>query len=70
MTAAVMVAKLPVLPVSAMVAGIVEGDGGTMGGPSGATLIVQDGSVVTMVFNLMVLLLGSPPPQVLGLVVG
>ena len=65
-----MVAKLPVLPVSAMVAGIVAGDGGTMGGPSGATLIVQDGSVVTMVFNLMVLLLGSPPRQVLGLVVG
>ena len=62
--------KITVLPVSAMVAGIVGGDGETMGGPSGATLIVQDGSVVTMVFNLVVLLLGSPRSQVLGVVVG
>ena len=69
-TAAVIVAKLPVLPVSAMVVGIVDGEGGTVGGPSGATLIVQDGSVVTMVFNLVVLLLGSPRPHVLGVVVG
>ena len=66
MTAAVSVAKLPVLPVSATVAGIF--DGATKGGPSGVSLLVQDGSVVTMVFNLVVLLLGSPRPQVLDLV--
>ena len=53
-----------------MVAGIVGGDGETTGGPSDATLMVQDGSVVTVVFNLVVLLLGSPRPQVLGVVVG
>ena len=39
-----------------------------MGGPSGVALLVQDGSVVTMVFNLVVLLLGSPRLQVLELV--
>ena len=66
MTAALIVAKLPVLPVSAIVAGTVGGDGVTEGGPSGVSLLVQDGSVVIVVFCLVALLLGSPRPQVLG----
>jgi hypothetical protein len=66
MTAAVIVAKLPVLPVSAIVAGIVGQDGVTEGGPSGVSLIVQAGSVLTLVFNLVIILLGSPRHQVLG----
>jgi hypothetical protein len=66
MTAAVIVAKLPVLPVSATVAG--NGEGGTMGGPSGVSVLVQGGSELTVVFNFSDLLLGSPHPQVLGVV--
>ena len=58
MTAALIVAKLPVLPVSAIVAGTVGGDGVTEGGPSGVSLLVQDGSVVIVVFSLVALLLG------------
>jgi hypothetical protein len=61
-----MVAKFPVLPVSATVAGVGKVDDGIEGGPSGASKLVQDGSVVMGVFNLFVLLLlGSPRPQVL-----
>ena len=58
------VAKLAVLPVSAIVTVGFGCDDGTKGGPS-AALLVQDGSVVTLVFNLVVSLLGSPLPQVL-----
>ena len=62
MTAAVIVAKLPVLPVSAIVGG-----GGVMeGGPSGVLRLVQDGSVAIMVLSLVALLLGSPRPQLPG----
>ena len=62
MTAAVIVAKLPVLPVSA----IVGGEGVTEGRPSGVLRLVQDGSVVIVVLSLVVLLLGSPRPQLPG----
>ena len=67
-----MVAKLPVLPVSATVAvtgGVGGASGmasGTKGEPSGVAQRVQDGFVLTVVFDLgMVLVLGSPLPQVL-----
>ena len=66
MTVAVIVAKLPVLPVSATVAGNVGGDGVTEGGPGGVSLLVQDGSVVIVVLSLAALLLGSPRPQLQG----
>ena len=62
MTAAVIVAKLPVLPVSAKVGG----DGVMEVGPSGVLRLVQDGSVVIMVLSLVALLLGSPRPQLPG----
>ena len=66
MCAALMVAKLPVLPVSATVAGGAGVSDGIKGGPSGVVRLVQDDSVVMVVFNLIVLLLlGSPRPQVL-----
>ena len=63
MTEAVIVAKLPVLPVSAMVVDVGSDDGGAVGGPSGDSKLVQDGLVIPVVFNLIVLLLGSPLSQ-------
>ena len=56
MCAALMLAKLPVLPVSATVAGGAGVDDGTKGGPSGTSRLVQDDSVVMVVFNLAALL--------------
>ena len=62
MTEAVILAKLPVLPVSVMVVDVGSDDGGAVGGPSGDSKLVHGGLAITVVFNLIMLLLGCPRP--------